>query len=108
MFFFFISIYFIIPGFYRVNYDENNWLTLIEHLKNSSADVNVLNRAQLIDDSFNLARAGQLNYTIPLSLLKYLENETDVIPWFSAMKSLDYVLDRMRRSELGYPDVKVQ
>lgn len=67
----------------------------------------MLNRAQLIDDSFNLARAGKLNLTVPLKLTGYLEKEDDVVPWYSAMNGLDYVLDRMRRSENGYADVKV-
>ncbi|VVC40903.1 Hypothetical protein CINCED_3A018294 [Cinara cedri] len=93
-------------GFYRVNYAEDNWLSLIRQLNSSPSAIHVLNRAQLIDDSFNLARAGRLNYSIPLSLLEYLRNEDDVVPWLSAMNCLEYVVDRMRRSQNGYDDVK--
>lgn len=86
---------------------EDNWASLINQLNVSPASIHVVNRAQLIDDSFNLARAGLLNYTVPLSLIKYLDQENDVIPWFLAMKHLNYVLDRMARSDDGYVEVLV-
>lgn len=95
-------------GFFRVNYTEKNWLSLIKQLNDSPTAIHVLNRAQLIDDSFNLARAGKLNYTIPLNLVRYLEKEDDIIPWFSALNTLSYVLDRMRRNADGYFEVKVR
>ncbi|XP_050434301.1 thyrotropin-releasing hormone-degrading ectoenzyme-like [Adelges cooleyi] len=89
-------------GFYRVNYEEENWLALIEQLKNAPDVIHVLNRAHLVDDSFNLARAGRLNYTVPLELTNYLDKENDVIPWYSVMNSFNYILDRMRRSPLYF------
>ncbi|XP_050434289.1 aminopeptidase N-like [Adelges cooleyi] len=89
-------------GFFRVNYEEKNWLALIEQLKNAPDVIHVLNRAQLVDDSFNLARAGRLNYTVPLELTNYLDKENDVIPWYSVMNSFNYILDRMRRSPLYF------
>ena len=41
-------------GFYRVNYDLENWNKLIKQLKENHTLINPINRAQLIDDSFNL------------------------------------------------------
>lgn len=76
-------------------------------MKNSPNEIHVLNRAQLIDDAFNLARAGVLNYSMPLNLISYLEKENDVIPWFTAMNNLDFVLERMRYRNTGYDDIKV-
>ncbi|XP_060860636.1 aminopeptidase N-like [Metopolophium dirhodum] len=93
-------------GFYRVNYTEDNWLSLIKQLNDSPKEVHILNRAQLIDDSFSLAKAGLLNYKIPMSFTQYLEKEDDIIPWFSAMNSLNYILNRMRRCRNALPDVK--
>ncbi|VVC40908.1 Hypothetical protein CINCED_3A014501 [Cinara cedri] len=93
-------------GFYRVNYDADNWDSLTRQLNNNPADIHVLNRAQLIDDSFALAKAGQLNYSVALSLSNYLKNETDAIPWYSAMNSLSYLLERMPRSQDGYGNFK--
>jgi aminopeptidase N len=100
--FFFLSI-----GFYRVNYDLNNWQQLIKQLNESNTNIHVLNRVQLIDDSFNLARAGMLNYTIPLNLSTYLTKEDDQIPWYTAIECLSYVVERMRRSAQGYDYIKV-
>lgn len=71
-------------GYYRVNYDEKLWNLLIKQLNSDKHDlIHVLNRAQLVDDSLNLARAGKINYEIPFGILKYLESETDYVPWAS-------------------------
>ena len=49
------------------------------------------NRAQLIDDSLNLARAGYLDYTIALNVTKYLKHETDYVPWKAAIAGLNFI-----------------
>jgi aminopeptidase N len=90
-----------------VNYDNENWMALINQLNNTPTEIHVLNRAQLISDSFNLARAGQLNYTVPLELTKYLKNENSTTPWYSAMQGFSYLLQQMPRSEKGYKKLKV-
>lgn len=38
-------------------------------------------RANLLDDSFSVADANLLNFTIPLELSKYLNQETEYVPW---------------------------
>lgn len=56
-----------ISGYYRINYDEPNWQALVGVMQSSPSSIPVLNRAQLVDDSFNLARNGRLvrnNYQI--------------------------------------------
>jgi len=90
-----------------VNYDAANWMALIGQLDESHTDVHVLNRAQLIDDAFALARAGHVNYTVPLRLTKYLAKENDTAPWRTAMKGFAYLLERMPRDQRGYADLKV-
>lgn len=94
-------------GLYRVNYDEDNWSRLIGQLKTSPADIHVLNRAQLVDDSFNLARADALHYSVPLRLTSYLKTEDDVIPWYSLINGYSYLLDRMRRNDTEHSELKV-
>lgn len=67
----------------RVNYREENWVALTELLHEDSnvTYFSRLTRAQLLDDSFNLARAGQLDYEIPLNMSTYLkDNIEDYIP----------------------------
>lgn len=105
-FFFHLFIKFY-QGFYRVNYDQENWNRLIKQLNDSNIEIHVLNRAQLIDDSFNLARAGILDYSTALDLSTYLVKEDDSIPWLTAIECLTYVVERMRRSTEGYAYIKV-
>lgn len=70
--------------YYRVNYDENLWNSIIKQLRDGNHEkIHLLSRAQLIDDSLNLARAGKISYRIPLEILEHLVNETDYIPWAS-------------------------
>lgn len=91
-----------------MNYDKDNWNKLIQQLNVSHDTIHVLNRAQLIDDSFNLARAGMLEYSTALNLSTYLTNENDTIPWYTAIDCLSYVVERMRRSTEGYEFIKVR
>uniref|UniRef100_A0A6Q2ZJ79 Aminopeptidase n=1 Tax=Esox lucius TaxID=8010 RepID=A0A6Q2ZJ79_ESOLU len=50
----------------------------------------VINRAQLVDDAFNLARAQLILTTLALNTTKYLSKEREYMPWESAMDNLDY------------------
>ncbi|MEQ2312735.1 hypothetical protein AMECASPLE_034273 [Ameca splendens] len=43
-------------GYFRVNYDLQNWKLLIQQLHSNPQIISVGNRAGLIDDAFNLAR----------------------------------------------------
>jgi aminopeptidase N len=73
--------------YYRVNYDETLWNLIINQLNGKDhKEIHILNRAQLIDDSLNLAKAGKISYSIPLEILSYLQNETDYIPWAAVSK----------------------
>ena len=73
-------------GYYRVNYDESNWVALSNVLSSSDySKIHVMNRAQLIDDSFALVNAGYLNnYQTAYDIMKYLVNEDDYFPWYPA------------------------
>lgn len=73
-------------GYYRVNYDAELWQLLIKQLNGVDFDkIHLLNRAQLVDDSLNLARAGKIGYEIPFAVLEYLMKEEDYIPWASVI-----------------------
>lgn len=91
-----------------MNYDADNWMALAEQLDEAPDEIHVLNRAQLISDSFELARAGQLQYAVPLRLSKYLKNENSIAPWYSAKSCFSYLLARMpRAAEDGRASLKV-
>ncbi|XP_075967939.1 thyrotropin-releasing hormone-degrading ectoenzyme-like [Anarhichas minor] len=81
-------------GYFRVNYDLQNWKLLIQQLHNNPQIISVGNRAGLIDDAFNLARAGYLPQGVPLQLIGYLPEEPSFLPWHSASRAL-YQLDKL-------------
>lgn len=78
-------------GYYRVNYNEENWNSLIDTLLSDNYDsIPELNRAQLIDDSLSLALEDKLSIDIPLRLMTYLaEKETKFVPWKSAFQAIE-------------------
>uniref|UniRef100_A0AAY4BLL3 ERAP1-like C-terminal domain-containing protein n=1 Tax=Denticeps clupeoides TaxID=299321 RepID=A0AAY4BLL3_9TELE len=81
-------------GYFRVNYDLHNWRLLIDQLMSNHVIISVGNRAGLIDDVFNLARAGLLPQNVPLQIICYLPQEKDFLPWHAASRSL-YQLDKL-------------
>uniref|UniRef100_A0A672FBH4 Aminopeptidase n=1 Tax=Salarias fasciatus TaxID=181472 RepID=A0A672FBH4_SALFA len=81
-------------GYFRVNYDLQNWKLLIQQLHTNPQIISVGNRAGLIDDAFNLARAGYLPQGVPLQLIGYLPEEPSFLPWHAASRAL-YQLDKL-------------
>nr|XP_056702487.1 thyrotropin-releasing hormone-degrading ectoenzyme [Euleptes europaea] len=81
-------------GYFRVNYDVRNWKMLIDQLMRNHKVISVSNRAGLIDDAFNLARAGYLPQHIPLEIIRYLSKEKEFLPWHAASQAL-YPLDKL-------------
>ncbi|XP_058825933.1 aminopeptidase N-like [Topomyia yanbarensis] len=83
-------------GYYRVNYDQHNWELIIDALFVNPLSISRANRAQLVDDSFNLARSDRLDMGVALKLLTYLRYETDYAPWAAANNVLNYFYDKLR------------
>uniref|UniRef100_A0A674CLV8 Aminopeptidase n=1 Tax=Salmo trutta TaxID=8032 RepID=A0A674CLV8_SALTR len=90
-------------GYFRVNYDPVNWDRLLSQLEMNIHEIPIINRGQLIDDAFNLARAKHINVTLALRTTKYLWNDTEYIPWESALRNLDYFILMFDRSEVYGP-----
>ena len=96
-----------IAAFYRVLYNEQNYKLLTDYLKSEDhIKIHPINKAQLLDDSLNLARAGVLKYSIALDLTTYLERETDFIPWVSYFRALTFLNSRLTGTE-AYENFKV-
>lgn len=93
-------------GFYRVNYEEKNWDALAEQLQYYHKVFNSTDRAGLIDDSFNLARANLLNHTKPLSISSYLIKEEDYVPMLSAMRKFSKILEILPSTTPAYKYVQ--
>ena len=73
---------------------------------NNHSDISVRNRAQLLDDSFNLALAGKIPYKYAMDLSAYLEHERAYVPWRAVLTELDYI-DIMLRWTTQFSDWKV-
>ena len=67
-------------GYFRVNYDEDNWNNLAEVLRTNKDWIHPLNRAQIICDVSALARVGYVNENIKNDVLSYFDNETEFGP----------------------------
>ncbi|XP_025079132.1 aminopeptidase Ey-like [Pomacea canaliculata] len=87
-------------GFYRVNYDVSNWERLAQQLKTDATKIHRVNRAQLINDAWNLAGAGHVSQEIALKIVEYLDNEEDDVPWSAAMKQLVFVDAMLSSTEI--------
>ncbi|ETN61383.1 protease m1 zinc metalloprotease [Anopheles darlingi] len=86
-------------GYYRVNYDDHNWELITNALHECFGCIHRLNRAQLIDDAYWLARSGRLDLRIALRLMTYLHNEREYSPWAAADVALSYFNSRLRGTE---------
>ncbi|KAM4593082.1 aminopeptidase N-like isoform 1-T3 [Odontesthes bonariensis] len=89
-----------VSGYFRVNYDLENWDRLLSLLNTNHQALSIINRAQIIDDAFNLARAKIITTSLALRTTKYLSKERDYIPWESALRNLNYYILMFDRTEV--------
>lgn len=90
-------------GYYRVNYDIEIWRSLTRRLNNNRLDVHVSNRAQLLDDAFELAHFNYIPYDIPLGLSLYLRREVESLPFLAFFNNIEKV--KLYLESLGKEDV---
>uniref|UniRef100_A0A1I8IA71 Aminopeptidase n=1 Tax=Macrostomum lignano TaxID=282301 RepID=A0A1I8IA71_9PLAT len=89
-------------GFYRVNYDRQNWRVIIAQLMADHTVFTPQDRARLLDDSFSLAAAGLVDYSVPLNMTRYLLKESHYVPWRAAMSKLSLLHSMLHRSSAVY------
>lgn len=83
-------------GYYRVQYDQHNYdLLLAEVNSDNWKNIHVSNRAQLLDDAINLAKARHIDINIAFGFLNSLRRENDLpdayAPWATANNALTYL-----------------
>ena len=93
-------------GYYRVAYDPTNYALIRDQLLLDHTQISLKNRAQLLDDSLNIARVNIIPYSEALDLTLYLTKEREYVPFYSALTALNYI-DSMFSSTGGYGDLKV-
>ncbi|CAG4917210.1 unnamed protein product [Colias eurytheme] len=88
-------------GYYMVNYDQKNWELLSQALKSGAID-DPITKAQLIDDSFNLAKTNRLDYSYALGLTTCVINgEDSKIVWEMLIENMSF-LKMTLKSTSGY------
>ncbi|CAB4005515.1 glutamyl aminopeptidase-like [Paramuricea clavata] len=93
-------------GYYRVNYPTKNWELLAQQLQYNHSVFSLGDRAGLILDAFALADAGLLEFKYALNMTKYLEKETNFIPWDSGYSSLSSLTSILPKSEKIYTGLR--
>lgn len=90
-------------GYYRVNYDADNWNALANALLGDDyKNIPLLSRAQLISDSMDFARTGRISYEIPMKILTYLgKTETEYFPWETTNTELNRIRNRIAWSSFS-------
>jgi len=82
----------VYTGYYRVNYDNDNWQKLIKYLNSMEyLNIHVLNRAQIIDDAYYFLLTNKLDFSFFKNLTNYLSKETDYIAWYPMFKILEQI-----------------
>lgn len=85
-----------------MNYDGVLWERILKGLTSDDFDgINVINRAQIVDDALNLARAGIIEYSKAFDVLEYLVKEKEYYPWYSAFSGFQYLRRRLGSSDAG-------
>jgi len=93
-----------------------NWYKIIRCLNSKSGElknINVINRAKIIDDAFHLMMERQLDESIFWKLTKYLSQETDYIAWYPMIKVFEYMstifpfLPFNKFNKFKFTDIKV-
>ena len=93
-------------GYYRVMYDKTNYKLIQTQLQSDHTKISSINRAQLLNDGLNIAKANLLSYDVALDMTLYLTKEREYVPWHSALIGLTY-LDSMLYTSAAYVNWKV-
>lgn len=62
------------------------------------AQISAVNRAQLLDDALNLARADLLDYSTALEITRYLAHEREYVPWKAAINGMTMIGDMLAKT----------
>lgn len=91
-------------GYYRVEYDEENWLMLADQLVTNHSMFSAATRMKLVDDAFHLAWTQVIPFRIAFQMIRYLR-------WVQDDRirkiALDYVMDVKKYYPTAVPDMDV-
>lgn len=87
-------------GYYRVNYDTQNWKNIIHQLKADKSKISLAMRAQLINDIFSLSQATMVRSDLPLEMIGYLTDELEFLPWSVFLNRIKFYLEMLSSSQM--------
>ena len=92
----------LITGYYRVNYEPSNWKLLANYLRTENyTKIPPVNRAQLLDDAFNLVQSGDLeDFSTFFDISTGLQQEDDYIPWYSAFRAFEHLKKKLANTDI--------
>ncbi|XP_070557705.1 aminopeptidase N-like [Ptychodera flava] len=89
-------------GFYRVNYDDDNWQKLANQFKIDHTVITGKSRASTIDDAFMAAEPFHTDIVNALRLTEYLDKEFEYVVWETVLDNLDYTHRMLLRTAEFY------
>ncbi|KAG5326559.1 AMPN Aminopeptidase, partial [Acromyrmex heyeri] len=91
-----------LSGYYCVFYDVTNWKKIVHYLKSKEyTNIHVLNRAQIITDSFAMVMNNQINGYLFMQLISNLAIDTNYIAW----QPLFRITESMK-TILSFPEIR--
>ncbi|XP_022221227.2 aminopeptidase N [Drosophila obscura] len=88
-------------GYYRINYDTQNWELIIAGLIDRPHKIDPRNRAQMVSDLYRFATSGRVPHHTLLTLLTYLPQEDQYAPW-SAVNTVISLFNRYLSGDADY------
>ncbi|XP_002741617.2 aminopeptidase N-like [Saccoglossus kowalevskii] len=85
-------------GFFRVNYDADNWEKLIAQLIEDHKKIPLANRAALVDDVFSMSQSMDIDAVTALRVGYYLKKEEDYTPIKAVIIHLDFFKSMLERT----------
>lgn len=90
-------------GYYIVHYADDNWEALIKQLKTNPYVLSDKDRANLINNIFELAGLGKVSLQRAFDLIDYLRNETYTAPISEALFQTELIYNLL--DKLGHMDL---
>ncbi|CAI5439337.1 unnamed protein product [Caenorhabditis angaria] len=78
-------------GYFKVQYDDQMYTQITHQLRQNHTQISAIDRAMILVDAFDLARAGRVTIDVWLELVRYAENEKDKMTWTIINKHLQTI-----------------
>jgi len=90
-------------GYFRVNYESENWMKIVKQLDTKPEEIKDEMKAQLIHDSFALSQAGYVEADLPFRLTRFLARNSEYLPWNAFLKRFSFYENMLKTTRLWPP-----